>query len=303
MLVPKLSLKNILVGWYKVFKSRFHLYKKCVRHPFRNIFIITLWSPPWIIELKDGKVEKVTDREHLYALVYSYSNPQPSSRINWDFKDKQSSIVLETYKASDGKEVFESQIYNWLPVKEKTVIDIGSNIGDTAIYFALKDASSVIGFESNAEIYKISLHNVDNNNLSTKISLFNKIVTGSFSKDNIHFNAHFGKFRSINSHNSGPIKQITLDKIVSECNIKDGSLKIDCEGAEYEIILSSKFNVLRKFTHIQMEYHFGFKILENYLKRAGFYVKVSRNRYSATPGRLILMQCGDLYATRDDDLE
>ncbi len=141
------------------------------------------------------------------------------------------------------------------------------------------------------------------NNLTTKIALFNVAVTGSISKENVLSNAYLRKMKNINLDNSDSFKRTTLDKIVKEYDIKEGSLKIDCEGAEYEIILSSQFDVLRKFTHIQMEYHYGFKILKKYLKLAGFSVKVSGNRYFATPNGHTLMQCGDLYATREHSLQ
>ncbi len=88
MLVPKISFINCLKGWYKIFKSRVNLYKKCVRAPFKTIFTTILSDPPWRIEMRDGRIEQVNDMSHLYDLVYSYSNPQPSSSIIWDFEEK-----------------------------------------------------------------------------------------------------------------------------------------------------------------------------------------------------------------------
>ena len=39
-------------------------------------------------------------------------------------------------------------------------------------------------------------------------------------------------------------------------------LKMDCEGSEYRIILNTDKKILRKFTQIIMEYHFGYKNLK-----------------------------------------
>ena len=49
-------------------------------------------------------------------------------------------------------------------------------------------------------------------------------------------------------------------------------MKIDCEGREYDIILNSSDELLRKFDYIIMEYHYGFKNLQKKLQAAGFSV-------------------------------
>ena len=44
-------------------------------------------------------------------------------------------------------ENFIKEQYKWLDVEGKNVVDVGANIGDTAIYFALKGAKHVYAFE------------------------------------------------------------------------------------------------------------------------------------------------------------
>jgi hypothetical protein len=72
---------------------------------------------------------------------------------------------------------------------------------------------------------------------------------------------------------------MNLEGILNENNlISDSSmiLKMDCEGCEYEPILSTNESTLRKFSHIMIEYHFGYKNLEEKLEKCGFEVSVTR---------------------------
>ena len=70
-------------------------------------------------------------------------------------------------------EQFIKQAYRWLNVKEKYVIDIGANIGDTATYFALKGARHVYAFEPYPYSYNLAKKHINLNKLNNKISSFN----------------------------------------------------------------------------------------------------------------------------------
>ena len=62
---------------------------------------------------------------------------------------------------------------------------------------------------------------------------------------------------------------LTLQKIFEDYNLpNDAVLKMDCEGCEYDSILKTSRDVLRKFANIQLEYHYGFRNLSEKLKRA-----------------------------------
>lgn len=45
--------------------------------------------------------------------------------------------------------IFKSGEYDVVPVAGKVVVDIGAAIGDTAVYFSMKGASRVYGYELN----------------------------------------------------------------------------------------------------------------------------------------------------------
>ena len=71
---------------------------------------------------------------------------------------------------------------------------------------------------------------------------------------------------------------------------------MDCEGCEYETILSSADDILQKFSHIQIEYHYGYKNLKERLEDSGFNVSVTKPMIdlSYNPRRII----GYIYAVR-----
>ena len=71
------------------------------------------------------------------------------------------------------KENFIDEQFKWLNVKSKDVVDVGANIGDTAIYFALKGAKYVYAFKPYPYSYNIAKKNIRLNHLEDKITLLN----------------------------------------------------------------------------------------------------------------------------------
>ena len=76
---------------------------------------------------------------------------------------------------------------------------------------------------------------------------------------------------------------------------------MDCEGCEYDSILETANEILQKFSHIQIEYHYGYKNLKEKLESAGFSVKVTKPyvtiNYEGSKWFL-----GFLYATNTNNL-
>src|SRR5919202_3285934 len=67
--------------------------------------------------------------------------------------------------------VFIDNVYKNIPVKDKIVVDIGANIGDSCLYFILRGATKVIGLEPFQRSYEIAKKNIEKNNLSSKVIL------------------------------------------------------------------------------------------------------------------------------------
>jgi FkbM family methyltransferase len=176
----------------------------------------------------------------------------------------ESGVILENFVQNQ---------YDWLDAKNKIVVDIGANIGDTTVYFSkIKKAKKVIAFEPYPYSYKIAKENINLNKI-TNVILLNEGVGGK--EDYIRVNPAFENSGSdsLKSFSKGKkIKIVTLKSIVNNYDIENGILKMDCEGCEYPIILNASKETLRKFEQIMLEYHNGYLNIKRKLEEAGFNV-------------------------------
>lgn len=145
--------------------------------------------------------------------------------------------------------VFIYETYKFLSVEGEEVIDIGANIGDSAIYFAINGAKRVVALEPYEPFFDLLLENVEMNGLSDKIVPL-KIGYG---EDGEH--------------------KYNLYELMRRFGFEECVLKMDCEGCEYGLIEEDD-STIRKFKRIEIEYHKGIQHLANKLERNGFYVKI-----------------------------
>ena len=199
-------------------------------------------------------------REGLVGFVYSGRRVLLAGGI-----DLCAELVLEN---------FVNDQYSWPDVRKKVVLDLGANIGDTGIYFALRGAAKVYALEPYPYSYNMAKENVGLNGMSGIIDVVNEGCSskeGSIALD--------PKFRNMGNAvlrpapNGKRIRMRSLGWLARRYRLKDAVLKMDCEGYEYEIILNSKAETLRKFGQIMLEYHCGYMNIERKLKESGFAVK------------------------------
>ncbi|MEM3859391.1 MAG: FkbM family methyltransferase, partial [Candidatus Micrarchaeaceae archaeon] len=76
-----------------------------------------------------------------------------------------------------------------------------------------------------------------------------------------------------------------------------GILKMDCEGCEYNL-LNEDDETIKKFSMIQIEYHYGYEKLVDKLKECGFTVKYTEPKEFYNPSARKTMMIGYIYAER-----
>jgi len=162
--------------------------------------------------------------------------------------------------------------YPPIDVKGKVVADVGANIGDTAIYFALLGAERVVAFEPVQDICKLAGENIRNNHLGMKVKLVENGVGARGRAMQAGVEGSKGASRISESSMGAAMEIIGLDEAVGKYRLEGAVLKLDCEGAEYEIILESSRETLRKFCTIMVEYHHGYLNLKKRLEECGFRV-------------------------------
>jgi FkbM family methyltransferase len=182
-------------------------------------------------------------------------------------------------------EQFFSEQYNFSEIKNRDVIDIGANIGDSPIYFALNGAKKVYAYEPFPYAYNMAKKNIKANNLQGKIVLLNQGVGEK--ESNIYFEKEYvsdggasitaetGKTGKGPNH-SVKVGITTLKSMVEKYNISGALLKSDCEGAEYGILLFAEDKTLRAFDEIILEYHMGYLNIKKRLEQAGFVVEITK---------------------------
>ena len=167
---------------------------------------------------------------------------------------------------------FAQHDYDWLPVQNYDVVDIGAAVGDTAIIFALRGAKKIVGYELNKRYLEIAQKNIELNHLEDKVILnYCGIASKKISRDDIILGAIIPAEDCLHVDEAN-FK--TFDEIVTQNKFDDVVLKMDVDGYEYEILRSADKKSLNRFSFIIMEYHFGTQDIVNILEAAGFKVTV-----------------------------
>lgn len=197
------------------------------------------------------------------------------------------------------KEVFIEKDYNLLSNENFVVFDIGMNIGISSLFFALnKNVDTIYSFEPVVTTYNKASYNLElNQNYSNKIETFNFGLGGSTRVEKVLYNSQAKGNCGIRLESSLvidkkdaneieiAIKNIgeVLPDLLEKHPLQKKVLKIDCEGAEYEIIQKlSDTNLLPDIDVLLIEWHDkGAKILEDVLVANEFRV-VSRHLTSIT---------------------
>jgi FkbM family methyltransferase len=299
LLGPIIFLRNKLrwaIFYYKAYRNYFTV----INHVLKGQYPIT-------VKLRD-KQELVLNSNNEISLVgllqqnkkYHYDKQTDSIEISLINSERNTSKMklFGITKNFDTLLAFGERTYEDMPVEGRTVIDIGTSIGDTPIYFALKGASRVIGLEPFPKNHEFAQKNVKANNLEDKITL---LLAGCAAKEGYtHISPSFeSDMRSkMNAAESGiKIPLITLEHILKQYDIPEAILKMDCEGCEYETLLSTPGDVLKKFKYMQIEYHYGYKNIKEKLEKAGFTVKVTKTETYYKSGKIQFFR-GHLNAVR-----
>lgn len=167
------------------------------------------------------------------------------------------------------------------------IIDIGAYIGAFTVYAAnIAKKGIVYSFEPIKELFNLLNENIKINNFQN-VMAFNKAVWYYDGIKKIYENGDASSFLySKNKQNYQLVKTTTLETLFTKYNIKIVNfLKMDCEGAEFDILLNAKENVLNKIQKIALEYHNlsadkNVKNLKEYLEKKRFSIKTSKKGWS-----------------------
>lgn len=136
-------------------------------------------------------------------------------------------------------------------IRGKTVIDIGANIGMFSLLCASFGASKVIAVEAQSRVFQGLLDNISGYQMITPI------FKAAYSTDGGVVFLENNNVASKVGTAGDAVETRTLATILYEQNIigDDLVLKLDCEGAEFDVLMSSTDALLKRFKTIYMEVH------------------------------------------------
>ena len=162
-----------------------------------------------------------------------------------------------------------------------TVVDIGANLGAFALYAARQGARTVLAYEPNGAAFGCLQRNVEVNGLSGIIRprrLAVSVVAGQDVRfplapsvyNRVAPKEEIGEFETVCTTS---LAEILVHDAVQGIDL----LKLDCEGAEYDILFSAASSDIGRIREIRMEYHSGRETeLKTYLQDAGFEITFFR---------------------------
>lgn len=160
----------------------------------------------------------------------------------------------------------------------RPVIDIGANMGTFSILAASLGASKVVAVEPVSTTFKTLIDNVSKADVANKVFLKKAVVSDKpDQKVNIGINTKSG-------HNSlykseGAYEEVSSTTLSQLLEMVDGDqvfLKMDCEGAEYDILMNASEEDMARISTLAIEVHSdlhptyrGLEPIENKLKSFG----------------------------------
>ena len=122
------------------------------KNPVSLIKKIKTKSFPFTIEKKNGNLISVQHKLHLSVILKGLENmiDFDNDKMIINFNGKR--LIFSHYDTLDIA-IFTEKIYSKLPVKDRIVIDVGGNIGDSSLLFATLGAKKVIMIEPQPKFF------------------------------------------------------------------------------------------------------------------------------------------------------
>ena len=143
-------------------------------------------------------------------------------------------------------------------VANSVVVDVGANIGAFTV-FAARWAEKVFAFEPELANFRLLCANIELNDLKNVIPLRMAIASKRgkrtfYIADNQHSGSH--SFLLQRYEKAIEVETLSIDDLIEQESLRRiNFLKLDCEGAEAEIIEALSLETSNKIEQISLEFH------------------------------------------------
>jgi len=232
------------------------------------------WEAYLLYKMRGKKKDHFT-----FTLKNNYSVTVPRA-IQPEFKE---SLFEEVYFKNLPDEIFQRN--------NPVVLDIGANVGFFTIsaLFKLKQPR-VISFEPMQRNFVQLRKNLEK--AGNQVTLVNKAVNNVPGELVLKFNNNLGittsasLFDNVHGSDEERVQATTLENIFSDYSVsRIDLLKLDCEGAEYNILYNTPSQLFKKINCIAIETHPGPEkrenkdALEKYLAEKGYITKSRQQEF------------------------
>ena len=243
---------------------------------FSLTFPIKFWSTwSWVIDIKElgGKITWTDDGLYICA-------EKDGIKVHSHPRDESMSVVF--------KEMFEEDEYNLdrYDFRGLNILDVGANIGDTALNFLKRGANHVHCFEPLEFLRNSILKNFSANGYENKTTLHMVALGDEDKYTNLYVRKHATAGSSVILHDAEFYeKKVNYDEVevgivnaeryLKEKNISNiDVLKLDCEHCEYTLFKNRSLLDYLMPSYVFIEYHDGFVGLKSVLQECGYKVTI-----------------------------
>jgi len=178
-------------------------------------------------------------------------------------------------------------IRDFVPItKDSVVVDVGAHIGSFSL-IASRSACQVLAYEPEPSNFQMLKKNVELNHLEN-LTIFEMAVAGSsgyqefFTYEDGSTGTHFLSSEGSDHAVKKRVQTISLEDIIKREGLsRIDFLKLDCEGAEHDILRNMSPDTAGRIGAIAMETHFGHPEssidIPVRLKEIGFEVRTEHN--------------------------
>lgn len=235
------------------------------------IIAVYLKKFPFEVYFKDGTKILTKYLNHLWMASYGFKFKYGDDEsIIFSCEGKTLRFLGTGDNGSIG-DVFVEKELDILDIEGRVVIDIGANIGDSAVYFAIMGAEKVISVEPFPFTFELLKKNIAINGVKDKVIVLNCAIGGKSGVMKISPNVkNTVGLRATDSSVGTPVDIITFETLINYYNLNSVILKCDCEGCEYDLVNSMSKQDFNRIDEVLIEYHNGLNSLDKILEENGF---------------------------------
>ncbi len=167
------------------------------------------------------------------------------------------------------------------------ILDVGAYRGDTALFFCVYGAEKVIAAEPAPDNYALAQQNIQQSPYQDCIDLLPVGIADKSGTLSLRFDLRHPHVHSLDHLHGSPREGVptisvevwSFQQLVQYSGWPEIDLvKLDCEGAEYPVLLHTPSEVLRRVRRWAIEYHGSPTPLQDRLRELGYAVRLVRDR-------------------------